>query len=72
MAEIALKVYWMHDLDGPEENGKYFSRQGHRISVKDENIELVQKMIRAGARDVLFEAVRVNGYYELGRIIGTT
>jgi hypothetical protein len=71
MADGKLKLYWFHDLDGPEEEGKYFSRQGHRISVTDANVQLVRQMLRACARDVLFEAVRVDGYYDLSRILGT-
>lgn len=65
------KFYWFHDLDGPREEGKYFSRQGHRVMVTEDHVQLIEKMISAGARDVLFEAVRVNGYYNLGRILGT-
>jgi hypothetical protein len=66
-----LNLYWIRDLGGPNEEGKYFARQGQRVLVTDADVQMVQKMVRAGARDVLFEALRTDGHYELGGIVAT-
>lgn len=66
-----LKLKWLYDLCEPQKPGMQFSRYGHQVKISEADFRAAQARLAAGAKDVLFEAERVDGHYALARLVGT-